>query len=246
MADPARSSQQLSKRSCSSRNDIRSFRSAVALGLVLLRVEPRDGKPERPFEYIGCPLVFCVTQDSGVGYARRICIGGCDYASVTARTVRSNGRLACKGTAGRLVWYLIQFVGRRGVACGPLSRAGQVQWKLGACWKWDVLWAYYNSLPGPQGRGRICQIRWDALCPSLEDEVATIFATALKTKIPNPLNCNDLGITGCGQGRIRTADTRLFRPLLYHLSYLTICYNSRTYLGAFGIVPSRTMHSIFQ
>ena len=23
-----------------------------------------------------------------------------------------------------------------------------------------------------------------------------------------------------GQGRIRTADTRLFRPLLYHLSYL--------------------------
>ena len=24
-----------------------------------------------------------------------------------------------------------------------------------------------------------------------------------------------------GQGRIRTADTRLFRPLLYHLSYLT-------------------------
>lgn len=29
---------------------------------------------------------------------------------------------------------------------------------------------------------------------------------------------------GCGDGRNRTADTRIFNPLLYQLSYITLCF----------------------
>jgi hypothetical protein len=33
----------------------------------------------------------------------------------------------------------------------------------------------------------------------------------------------------CGQGRVRTADTRIFSPMLYQLSYLTDGYFSRCF-----------------
>jgi hypothetical protein len=33
-----------------------------------------------------------------------------------------------------------------------------------------------------------------------------------------------LGVAFCGQGQNRTGDTRLFRPLLYQLSYLSEFY----------------------
>ena len=80
-----------------------------------------------------------------------------------------------------------------------------------------------EEVPSREGRGtRIRQIRGGRASLLADRKVATVFATTIKIKIPKPLFCNDLGIIGCGQGRIRTADTRLFRPLLYHLSYLTI------------------------
>ncbi len=44
--------------------------------------------------------------------------------------------------------------------------------------------------------------------------------TPLLDVYPRRLSGTQLAVTSYGQGRNRTADTRIFSPLLYHLSYL--------------------------
>ena len=50
-----------------------------------------------------------------------------------------------------------------------------------------------------------------------------------KTKIANTLIHNALAVIFRGAGKNRTADTWIFSPLLYHLSYSTNCLGMQMY-----------------
>ena len=63
---------------------------------------------------------------------------------------------------------------------------------------------------------------WAAEKPDGRGGMGYLSCHLIKKPSAKLLISNDLAKGLCGQGRIRTADTRLFRPLLYHLSYLTM------------------------
>ena len=63
---------------------------------------------------------------------------------------------------------------------------------------------------------------WAAEKPEGRGGMGYLSCHLIKKPSAKSLLISNLAEDLCGQGRIRTADTRLFRPLLYHLSYLTM------------------------